>query len=52
MCFDFVKMAPKIKVQTFLFGVHVLLFVSGKLGEIWAKMVLEVCFDFKRIHPT
>jgi len=49
MCVDFTKMAPKIKVKTF-FGVYVLFqLFSGtfrgswaNLGEIWAKMVLEV----------
>ena len=47
-------MAPKMDVQTFFFGGHVLIFhFSGKLGEIWAslgkilaKTVLEVpCFE-------
>jgi len=43
-------MAPKMEVQTFIFGGHVLIFhFSGKLGKIWAslgkikgKTVLEV----------
>ena len=52
VCFDFTKMAPKIKVQTFFsFGGHVfILFFSGKLGEIWASstMVLELCFDLNK----
>jgi len=52
-------MAPPIKVQIFIYFLlrgHVFVsFFSGKLGEmwaslgeIWAKMVLEVCFDFKK----
>jgi len=36
--FEFTEMAPKIKVQSFLLG-HVF---WESLGEIWAKMVLEV----------
>ena len=28
-----------------------IMFVFGKLGEIWAKMVLEVSW-FQKIHPT
>jgi len=43
MCFDFTKIALQIKVQTFFFGGHVFIwFFSGKLREIWAKMVLKV----------
>ena len=52
MCFEFTTMAPKIKVQTcFSFGGHALiLFFSGKLGEIWASstMVLELCFHLNK----
>jgi len=41
--FDFTKMAPKMKVQTIFSGGHVLIYLfSGNLGEIWAKMVLDV----------
>jgi len=39
MCFDFTKMAPEMKVQTFffIFWRSCFLVFSGKLGEIWAK---------------
>jgi len=47
-------MAPKIKVQT-LFWRSCFFFFSGKLGEIWASlreiwaiMLLEVCFDLTK----
>jgi len=42
MCIDFLKMAPKIKVQTFFLLEVIFLVYSGKLGEICAKMVLDV----------
>jgi len=45
-------MVSKMKVQTFFLEVsHVFYSFSGKLGEIWAKMVFEVCFDLK-MRPT
>jgi len=57
-CFDFTQMVSKIKVQTFSFGGHVFIVLFGQvrrnlgirasLEEIWEKMVLEVCFDFKK----
>jgi len=55
-CFDFKKVAPKIKVQKFFLFVffegHVFISVfSGKLGEIWASFVLEVLL-FEKKRPT
>jgi len=38
MWFEFTKIAPKMKAQIF-FGGHLF---WGSLGEIWAKVVLEV----------
>jgi len=37
MCFDFIKMAPKIKVLAFFLR-PCFLFFSGKLGEIWGSL--------------
>jgi len=49
VCFDFTKMAPERKVQTFYWRSCFFSTFSCKLGEIWAsleeiwaKMVLEV----------
>jgi len=46
MWFEFTKMAPKIKVQTFYFCRSCFLRKLGEiwasLGEIWAEMVFEV----------
>ena len=55
ICFDFTKMAPEIKVQTFLFlEVMFLRFffrqVRGNLGKILAKMVSEVLW-FDKMRP-
>ena len=50
--FDFTRMAPKMKVQTIFSGGHVFIYLfSGNLGEIWAKMVLEVRW-FEKVRPT
>jgi len=48
MCFDFTKMAPEIKVQTFLFfGGHVFSVIfwasSGKFGQVWGKFGQKWC---------
>ena len=44
----FTKMAPKTKAQTYFSGSYFCQVHFGKLGEIWTKIVLEVCFDFKK----
>jgi len=56
-CFDFTKMAPEMKVQTFLFVGGQIFFSSSKLeeiwaslGKIWAKMVLDVLW-FEKMRP-
>jgi len=48
MCHDFFKMAPKIKVQTFFLIFWRSCCCLVLFGKIWAKMVLEVCFDLKK----
>jgi len=50
MCFDWTNTAPKFKVQTFFLEVRFLFrsFLLGKLGKIWAKMVLQVCLYLKK----
>jgi len=57
MCFDFTKMVPKIKVQTFSLEIMFYLVLSGQvrgsLGIRWnlGKMVLEVPWVGK-MRPT
>jgi len=54
MCPDLIKMAPKSKLRTFFLFLDVMFFFLfgqvrenlSKFWRIWAKMVLDICFDF------